>query len=127
MAVGFAATATNGANAMLDTWGGSYSWLKLHTGDPGSAGTTNAATNTTRKQATWSAASGGLLTNSNTITWDDSEVTTTETYTHYSVWTASTAGTFGGSGTVSGGGVNASGQAFSFAVGAVDITLNVAA
>jgi hypothetical protein len=70
-------------------------WVKLHTGDPGSAGTSNAAGNTTRQQATFSAASGGSITTSADLAWTN--VSTAETYSHVSFWDASTAGTFLGS------------------------------
>ena len=70
-------------------------WVKLHIGDPGSAGTSNAAGNTTRQQATFSAASGGSITTSADLNWTN--VSTAETYSHVSFWDASTAGTFLGS------------------------------
>ena len=70
-------------------------WVKLHTGDPGAAGTTNAATETTRKQATFAAASAGRCDTSGDLAWTN--VAGTETYSHVSFWTASTAGTFLGS------------------------------
>jgi hypothetical protein len=59
-------------------------YIKLHTGDPGEDGTTNAATNTTRQQVTFSAASGGSMASSATVTWTN--VSTTETYSHWSLW-----------------------------------------
>jgi hypothetical protein len=65
-------------------------YLKLHTGDPGEDATNNAATETTRKQATWSAASSGAIATSATVEWTN--VSTTETYTHWSMWDASTSG-----------------------------------
>lgn len=67
-------------------------WAKLHLGDPGSAGLNNAAANTTRKQVTCAAASGGSISNSAALLW--SAVPNTETVTHLSFWTASVAGTF---------------------------------
>ena len=99
MAVGIAAAS---ANAMLNAFargtdyaGNAAVWVKLHTGDPGSAGTSNAAGETTRKQGTWAAASGGANSNSADIVWTN--YSTAETVTHISFWTASTAGTFLGS------------------------------
>lgn len=66
MAVGLASAIVNSmlnALARNVTWTQPAAfWVKLHTGDPGSAGTANAAGNTTRKQATFGAASGGSLT-----------------------------------------------------------------
>jgi hypothetical protein len=70
-------------------------WVKLHLGDPGSAGAANAAANTSRQQATFAAASAGSMTTSADLTW--SAVSTSETYSHVSFWDASTAGTFLGS------------------------------
>jgi hypothetical protein len=65
-------------------------YLKLHTGDPGEAGTSNAATEATRKVVSFSAASSGSMTSSATVEWTN--VSTTETYSHWSLWDASTAG-----------------------------------
>ena len=84
-------------NKILDHVTGEAAWtmpttvyVKLHTGDPGEAATSNAATETTRKAASWSAASSGSIATDATIEWTN--VTTTETYTHWSLWDASTAG-----------------------------------
>lgn len=65
-------------------------YVKLHTGAPGESAASNAATNSTRKQADFSAASGGTAVNSADIAWTN--VSTTETYTHFSVWDNLTAG-----------------------------------
>ena len=102
MAIGLAASPV--ANAMLDLFGNASSsgystpFVKLHTGDPGSAGTTNASAETTRKALTFSAASAGSksATGSPVASWA-SWTAGTETITHLSIWTASTAGTFLGS------------------------------
>ena len=66
------------------------SYVKLHTGDPGEAGTANAATETTRKVASWAAASSGSMATSATLEWTN--VSTSETYTHWSLWDNLTAG-----------------------------------
>jgi hypothetical protein len=70
MATGFAASVSNDVldalclNGSLSTLPLAALWIKLHTGDPGAAGTANAATNTTRKQATFGTpASGGAIAN----------------------------------------------------------------
>ncbi len=120
MATGFSVTA---ANAALDSLGTTYTWVKLHTGDPGAAGTSNAATETTRKQATWGSAASGAKTTTADLTW--TSVAATEDYTHYSLWTASTAGTFGHSGTITANQVTA-GDTFVLAAGNLDLTLAVA-
>ena len=65
-------------------------YVKLHTGDAGEAGTTNAATETTRKVAAWATASSGAIATSATIEWTN--VAATETYSHWSLWDAVTSG-----------------------------------
>ena len=68
-------------------------YAKLHIGDPGSAGTSNAAGETTRQQVTFgSVSSGGAISNTADVAW--TAVSTSETYTHVSIWTASSGGTF---------------------------------
>jgi hypothetical protein len=64
-------------------------------GRPGCFGTANAAGNTTRVAVTCSAASGGSITNSADVVW--TSVSTAETYSHVSFWSATSAGTFLGS------------------------------
>ena len=84
-------------NKILDHVTGEAAWtmpttvyVKLYTGDPGEAATSNAATETTRKAASWSAASSGSIATDATIEWTN--VSTTETYTHWSLWDNSTSG-----------------------------------
>lgn len=85
------------ANNLLNTLRGSaYSvsgvYVKLHTGLPGSAGTSNASAVTTRSIATFAAASGGAIALTGTNpSWS---MTTSETVTDISVWDSSTAGNF---------------------------------
>jgi hypothetical protein len=67
-------------------------YAKLHTGDPGSAGTSNAAGETTRQAVTLGAASGGVGTSTADVTW--ASVSTTETISWVSFWDASSAGLF---------------------------------
>lgn len=96
---------------------------KLHTGAPGSAGTSNAATNTTRQEVTFGAASGGAISNDNAPTW--TSVAGTEDYTHISLWDHVSAGNFLMSGTITANAVTA-GDTFVLPVGDIDITLVVA-
>ncbi len=96
-------------------------WVKLHTADPGAAGTTAAAANTTRKQATMSAASAGAITNSAALDWTN--VPNAETYSHVSFWDASTAGTFLGSDDLAVARTVAVGDNFSIAIGDLDLNL----
>jgi hypothetical protein len=72
----------------------SATYVKLHTGDPGSAGTSNASANTTRVAVTFAAASGGAIAMNGTAPAWATWASGSETLTHISVWDASTAGNF---------------------------------
>jgi hypothetical protein len=69
-------------------------FVKLHTGDPGSAGASNAAAgSTTRVAVTQSAASSGAIAiNGTNPVWTNGG--TSETITHVSVWDHVSAGNF---------------------------------
>lgn len=68
-------------------------WVKLHTGDPGAAGTANPAANTTRQQATFgNSASGRSTTNTVQVEWIN--VSNSETYTWVSLWSLAAGGVF---------------------------------
>lgn len=88
---------SNLANRWLDMLAGTAFtaptnvYVKLHTGDPGAAGTANASAETTRKQITWSAAASGSKSMSGTLSWT-SWAAGTETISHISIWDNSTAG-----------------------------------
>ena len=95
MTAGIAAAIANG---WLDgTFATATCFVKLHTADPGAAGATAAAAGSaTRVQATMAAASAGSKAMSSMASsWTNGG--TSETLTHISLWTASTAGTFNGS------------------------------
>lgn len=72
------------------TYSASATYLKLHTGDPGEDGTGNPAAETTREAVSFGAASGGEMISSGTVEW--TLVSTTETYSHWSMWDAATGG-----------------------------------
>lgn len=72
------------ANAWIDGLTGSVQ-AKLHTGDPGAAGTSNASAETTQKAITFGAASGGSATQTGTQTWTP-WAAGSETITHVSYW-----------------------------------------
>jgi hypothetical protein len=110
-------------NAALDTLLGTHRWLKLHTGAPGAAGTANAATNTTRKQATFGSASGGAATTTGDVEW--TSVPAAEDYTHVSGWSAESAGTVGWTGTITANAV-AIGDTFRLPAGDVDVSVTIA-
>lgn len=125
MAVGLA---SGQADAILDALCRSVAYsdpasfnVKLHTGDPGSAGTANAAGETTRKAVTFSAASGGAITNSGALTW--TSVSTSETYSHVSFWSDIAAGTFLGSDALNTPRAVTAGDNFTIAAGDLDLSI----
>lgn len=84
---------TFGANAVLDgTAVPATLYVKLHIGNPGSAGTANAAAETARKAFTRIAAAAGLTTNAAIVEWLNAAAD--EDITHVSAW--STVGPAGG-------------------------------
>jgi hypothetical protein len=130
MAVGLASAQAAG---ILDALGNATNytaptafWIQLHTADPGSAGTTAIAGNATRKQVSFGAASGGTISNDTAVTWTTGEVDTSEDYTHWTGWTASSAGTFICSGTMTANAVTV-GDEFTIPIGDLDLTLTTAA
>lgn len=69
--------------------------VQLHIGDPGAAGTSNPAAETDRIQLTFgAAAASGSISTTADAEWTN--VAATETYSHVSLWSASTGGTFVG-------------------------------
>lgn len=126
MATGLAAAI---ANAALNALCRNVAWtqpaafyVKLHTGDPGSAGTANAAGNTTRKLAAFGAASAGSLTTSGDLAW--TAVGTAETYSHVSFWDAVTGGNFLGSDALDVARTVAIGDNFTIAAGSLTVALS---
>lgn len=72
-------------------------YVQLHTGPPGSAGTANVSNVTTRQAVTWGSASAGSISSSNSPAWTSWAGTNGEVDTDISLWTASTSGTFNAS------------------------------
>lgn len=94
-------SAVNLANAWLNVISGTTftgaagSFIQLHTGDPGAAGTTTVSSVTTRPAATWGAASAGAKAITATFpSWTSWAGTSPETVTDVSDWSAASAGTF---------------------------------
>jgi hypothetical protein len=112
-----------GATTALDATRAAYTWIKLHVGDPGAAGTANPATETTRKQATWGTVTGGAFSNTTALDWTN--VAGSEDATHFTAWSASTAGNFGFSGTITANPLTA-GDNFSIASGDLDVSVTLA-
>lgn len=99
MTVGY--SSANVATPLLNALARATNWtapvatyIKLHTGDPGAAGASNAAAgSTTRVVATFAAPSSNAVALNGTLpVWTNGG--TTETITHISVWDAITAGNF---------------------------------
>jgi hypothetical protein len=88
-----------GANTTFTTPTNVY--LKLHTADPGEDATTAPAGETTRQEATFDAAAAGSMALTATVSWTN--VSTTETVTHWSLWDNVSAGNPLVTGTINGG------------------------
>lgn len=112
------------ASERLAAWGTKYTYVKLHTGDPGAAGTANAATETDRVQATWDTpdtATAGVVTMTHTDQLDWTSVAATETYRYVSFWSASSGGDYGGNGQITASAVTV-GDNWFLAAGALEVT-----
>jgi hypothetical protein len=114
---------TGAANNALDEVAADYTWIQLHTGDPGATGTANVASNSTRQQVTWGSASNGAMTSTNDLEW--TSVPASENYTHFTAWSAATEGDFGFSGTITANAVTA-GDDFTIPAGALNVSLTLA-
>ncbi len=117
------------ANSFLDALGNATSfsvttvYIKLHTGDPGANGTANAATETTRKAASFSAASAGALASDADITWTN--IAGSQDATFFTAWDNASAGNFLFSGTISGNAYTA-GDTYVIPSGSLTASLTVA-
>jgi hypothetical protein len=117
-----------GENALLDSFFNNTSaakaarYLKLYIGDPGEAGTNNAAGETTRKSITGAAASGGTFTSTNALTWTN--VSTSETYSHVAIWDDPTAGNCLWTGALTASKAVNAGDTFDIAAGALTVSLD---
>jgi hypothetical protein len=127
MAAGFLAATLNGWLDTIRTGGSSYSavstaYVQLHTGDPGAAGTANVSVGcTTRDDVSHTSPSGGSMTITGTA---PSFVNggTSETITHISVWSASSAGTCKYTGALSASKAWASGDTLNLTTLTVSLT-----
>ena len=92
------------ANKFLDALGNATAfsvadvYIKLHVGDPGANGTSNAATETTRKVVTFAAASTGSIASDSAASWTN--IAGSQDATHFTAWDNLTAGNFLFSGTI---------------------------
>lgn len=98
-------------------------YVKLHVGDPGANGTSNAATETTRKAASFAAASSGSIASDAAITWTN--IAGSQDATHFTAWDNISAGNFLFSGTITANAYTA-GDTFTISSGALTVSLTVA-
>ena len=106
-----------------DTFAVTNVYVKLHVGDPGAAGTANAATETTRKEASFSAASSGTLTSDTALNWTN--IAGSQDATHFTAFDDVTAGNFLFSGIITANAYTA-GDTFTIASGSLTVSLTVA-
>lgn len=101
-------------HAAIDAAVATTSFVQLHTADPGGSGTTGVAAGVARAAISLPAASGGQTSAAASFTIPAAG----GPYTHVSLWTASTGGTYCGSGALT--------PAESFAgAGTLDVTVTV--
>lgn len=106
-----------------DTFAVAAVYVKLHVGDPGAAGTSNPATETTRKEASFSAASSGTLTSDSALTWTN--IAGSQDATHFTAWDNISTGNFLFSGTITANAYTA-GDTFTIASGSLTVSLTIA-
>jgi len=117
------------ANAWLDALGNATSfsvttaYVKLHVGDPGANGTSNAATETTRKSVSFAAASNGALASDADVSWTN--IAGSQDATHFTAWDNETAGNFLFSGTITGNPYTA-GDTYTISSAGLTVSLTVA-
>jgi hypothetical protein len=117
------------AGSWLDAVGNNSSfavasvYIKLHVGDPSANGTANPATETTRKAASFGAASAGVLTSDADVTWTN--IAGSQTATYFTAWDSATAGNFLFSGSITGNPYTA-GDTFTISSGQLSVSLTLA-
>lgn len=117
------------ADELLDAVGNNSSfavgavYVKLHTGDPGANGTSNAATETTRKAASFGASSSGTLTSDADITWTN--IAGSQDATFFTAWDNVSAGNFLFSGSIVGNAYTA-GDTYVIPSGSLTVSLTIA-
>jgi hypothetical protein len=117
------------ANAWLDALGNATSfsvttpYVKLHVGDPGANGTSNPATETTRKSVSFGASSAGALASDADVVWTN--IAGSQDATHFTAWDNLTTGNFLFSGTITGNAYTA-GDTYTISSGGLTVSLTVA-
>jgi hypothetical protein len=98
-------------------------YVKLHTQDPGTAGTAHPATETTRKAVSFGAASAGVLTSDADVSWTN--IAGNQDATHFTCWDDLTAGNFLFSGSIVAGAYTA-GDTYTISAGNLTVSLTLA-
>ena len=117
------------ADELLDAVGNASSfsvgtvYIKLHIGDPGANGTSNPTTETTRKSASFGAASAGTLTSDADITW--TSIAGSQDATFFTAWDNASAGNFLFSGSITGNAYTA-GDTYVIPSGSLTVSLTIA-
>jgi len=98
-------------------------YIKLHTGDPGAAGTANAAIETTRKAASFGVAVAGAINSDADISWTN--IAGSQDANHFTAWDNLTAGNFLFSGSIVAGAYTA-GDTYTISAGNLTVSLTLA-
>ena len=116
-------------NSWMDALGNNTSfavaqpYIKLHTNDPGTAGTAFPATETTRKAVSFSAATAGGLTSDADVSWTN--IAGSQDATHFTCWDNISAGNFLFSGAIVAGAYTA-GDTYTISAGNLTVSLTLA-
>ena len=116
-------------NAWMDALGNATSfsvaqpYIKLHTQDPGTAGTANPATETTRKSVSFGVSTTGALASDSDISWTN--IAGSEDANHFTCWDALSAGNFLFSGTITANPYDA-GDTYTITSGNLTVSLTLA-
>lgn len=117
------------ANEWLDAVGNADSfsvatvYVSLAVGDPGANGTSNAATETTRKSVSFAAASSGSMASDAAVTWTN--IAGSQDATHFAAWDAASGGNFLFSGTITANPYTA-GDTYTISSGNLTVSLTLA-
>ena len=117
------------ANSLLNALGNNTAYavtnvyVKLHVGDPGATGTSNAATETTRKAVSFAGASTGSIASDADVTWTN--ISGSQDATFFTAWDSIDAGSFLFSGTITGNPYTA-GDTYTISSGSFVTSLTVA-
>jgi len=117
------------ANSLLNALGNNTAYavtnvyVKLHVGDPGAAGTSNAATETTRKAVSFAGASAGSIASDADVTWTN--ISGSQDATFFTAWDSIDAASFLFAGTITGNPYTA-GDTYTISSGSFVTSLTVA-